>query len=1072
MVSSRRVLSVRSLFVVLGMVCVAATLGVFVGGTSLVTRAEDPTIRQSPLDTISTCPANAHATLTYQGIECKTTADTWRASDCDTPADCCDQGAFLRITPTGLTCTGYNNGSVGSTYDATTFCSDCCGASEFATITTLGLKCVGGTCSTSDNECTNSATPGCNTEIKRCVQCTKNSHCTGTSVFCDTDTNKCTSCTRDTEYVCDKNDNRVQHCRNANGDIVKTYPESCNADQTCSNGQCVCRPVDGTWSTLPAANTIACNTTRTATCTGASCGGTCPGDAPTVTGTKCSTGYSCTNTGCVAQCTHATKPATPTATAGNGRCTISAAESTTGYTYEYCKQIPNGYTCLSNNVFTNLTNDTTYAFKVRRKNDSGSCTNWAWSDSAVNCTPTASCAPTNGGYTATAASTIDCGTTHTETCTNPAPSCGGSACSTPAPTVDGTKCSAEQRCINGSCTTQCTPVNCTWGSYGDWSPDVSTKDCGTSFTQTATRSKTVTESCGGTCTGDNEKTQTATGTQCTGSNVCVSNTCCSHATQPLDPTVSAGDGTCSVSAADSITSGYEYEYRKDSGDWQESGEFSDLDNGKTYYFDIRRKNDSGNCQDWAVSPGFTSCTPGCESDCSCPYSSAYWTPASASDVACGTTETQRCVKGTTSCGAEEDCTGTAQTLTGTYCASGTCENGSCTTPCNNPDWETGSWSSSCSQGKQTRTVECKCDNGNIASNESLCTATKPNTEKCCSGHSGTCGSTNWWCEDSDTRKRCIQNGSCKYWEDETCEDNEQCSGGQCSALAGDDCEAKKVTWDTNCSTTLPKTGHNKSVDVTNTATGYTGTATFTCDDGDFVLSTSTTATCSVAGCTSHSDCSEGGLTTGGSDGEYCSACSGASSSTCSGTGTCKSCTWGDNWCSSDAEHVRRSCKVGTAIKRYGNVKSCSYGCFYQGFCNGCDISTDAGCSSGKKCYSYLFHFVSYCYSCVSHYNHSNTTADLGITCPTADKPFCDVVPYGPSECVECSGSSDCECIYDYDSSDPTKEDACSADKPYCVTNSAGRTSAVFSNTKCIECLYNSDCDWQNGERCFSTGRCG
>ena len=67
---------------------------------------------------------------------------------------------------------------------------------------------------------------------------------------------------------------------------------------------------------------------------------------------------------------------------------------------------------------------------------------------------TTSCSPVNSGWTVTAPSSVACGTTHTETCTNPSPRCGGSDCSGTASTVTGTYCS----------TGSCNGVSCSGGT--------------------------------------------------------------------------------------------------------------------------------------------------------------------------------------------------------------------------------------------------------------------------------------------------------------------------------------------------------------------------------------------------------------------------------------------------------------------------------------------------------------------------------------------------------------------------------------------------------------------------------
>ena len=104
-------------------------------------------------------------------------------------------------------------------------------------------------------------------------------------------------------------------------------------------------------------------------------------------------------------------------------------------------------------------------------------------------------------------------------------SSGPSTCTDTTQWIDckGTYCSSGA-CSNGSCSISCTPVNCSWGGWGGWSPSTSTQICGTSFTQTRTRSKTTTESCGGTCTGSSSQTQSATGTLCS-SGTCNGTSC-------------------------------------------------------------------------------------------------------------------------------------------------------------------------------------------------------------------------------------------------------------------------------------------------------------------------------------------------------------------------------------------------------------------------------------------------------------------------------------------------------------------------------------------------------------------
>ncbi len=85
-----------------------------------------------------------------------------------------------------------------------------------------------------------------------------------------------------------------------------------------------------------------------------------------------------------------------------------------------------------------------------------------------------------------------------------------------------------------------------------------------------------------------------------------------------------------------------------------------------------------------------------------------------------------------------------------------------------------------------------------------------------------------------------------------------------------------------------------------------------------------TAQCALkaGSCTRNGHCSVGGFTTGGSSGEYCSACD--RSHNCSGSGICTSCTWNDKWCHpTQIGKIYRSCKTGSDVRRYGFIETCS-----------------------------------------------------------------------------------------------------------------------------------------------------
>ena len=164
----------RGMLLALG-VALAAVLCAGVFGVS---EARDPTIRQSPLDAIVLCAADEYATITYQGVVCRSPSGGSWVNECNTLADCCSSGEFLKITPSGTACVSFADKS--STY--TTFCADCCGIEEFAVITTLGLRCAGAGC-TKDSECTNPLSY-CDPTVDRCVRCMQDSHCAGSENYC------------------------------------------------------------------------------------------------------------------------------------------------------------------------------------------------------------------------------------------------------------------------------------------------------------------------------------------------------------------------------------------------------------------------------------------------------------------------------------------------------------------------------------------------------------------------------------------------------------------------------------------------------------------------------------------------------------------------------------------------------------------------------------------------------------------------------------------------------------------------------------------------------------------------
>ena len=480
-----------------------------------ITHAKDPTIRQSPLSIVSVCPANAYATITYQGIECKATTDTW-ANECDIPDNCCNSGEFLRIHPeNGFICENFNE-NASSTH--TTFCADCCSASEFAAITTLGLKCVGASCTSSDT-CTGS-TPGCNTDINRCVQCTSNNHCIGDAI-CNATFNKCVTCTWDAQYTCVDN-STVKYCRTDNGLIGKEERLACAPNETCSNGSCIAHTCDYSPACSPlsqtetSSSTSNCGATRVNTRTTA-CNGNCTAwnYGTWSGGTQCSAGQTCSNGSCVtltcsSTCTcPVTRASWETSPAAN---TIACG---TTWTASTCSA---GTNSCGNTVpcTTAPTVSGTYCA-------SGTCVSDTCCDYSPACSPPLTQTDTNN------TDATNCGATRTGTRVTACPGgcgpwvygswSGGTTCSGATPycnwgscaqCAQHSHCSAGKICKAGSCANA--PSGCPCSGSTTRTCNTSTTNCGGTQTKSACPSCTW-----GSCTG---------GTACSGATpYCSSGSC-------------------------------------------------------------------------------------------------------------------------------------------------------------------------------------------------------------------------------------------------------------------------------------------------------------------------------------------------------------------------------------------------------------------------------------------------------------------------------------------------------------------------------------------------------------------
>ncbi len=184
----------------------------------------------------------------------------------------------------------------------------------------------------------------------------------------------------------------------------------------------------------------------------------------------------------------------------NLKSTINNNDVTTGHTYEYARSVNGTYSFQSSGEFENLTNNTAYTFKARRRKSTGSCQGWVESP-AVTCTPAASSTPTPSSCTAQTISNCALAAT-----------ASGSSSGTCATGYTG---SCSYTCSNGSWSqnsNSCTTPSCTTTLAATWTQP-SEVACGTTQTAVCT---TGTDSCGNTlqCPGS---AQSITGTKCTGS---------------------------------------------------------------------------------------------------------------------------------------------------------------------------------------------------------------------------------------------------------------------------------------------------------------------------------------------------------------------------------------------------------------------------------------------------------------------------------------------------------------------------------------------------------------------------
>ena len=272
--------------------------------------------------------------------------------------------------------------------------------------------------------------------------------------------------------------------------VSRTGTLSCSSGQSCSNGSCAADcdyfpSCSLTSQDCPSTSTCGDTRTRSTACTGG-----CTAWSACSGGTACSAGQVCVS----GQCQDCTSPNRFANGICGAPCPAQIISGCSLRTLQYGYYAPSSYaSCASGH-----TGSCSGAYQCTTSGGPFSVR-----DASLNtCT---ACTPVNGGWTATSysgygsctATTGSCGAgtksrTWSRTCTNPAPSCGGSTCSGLSSGTNSASCtvacSSGQTCSNNSCvaTATCTGgttiVGCVLSSGTTAHLGTKTGSCGSGYT--------------------------------------------------------------------------------------------------------------------------------------------------------------------------------------------------------------------------------------------------------------------------------------------------------------------------------------------------------------------------------------------------------------------------------------------------------------------------------------------------------------------------------------------------------------------------------------------------------------
>ncbi|MFP4402878.1 MAG: hypothetical protein ACLFPJ_00825 [Candidatus Woesearchaeota archaeon] len=321
-------------------------------------------------------------------------------------------------------------------------------------------------------------------------------------------------------------------------------------------------------------------------------------------------------------------------------------------------------------------------------------------------------------------------------------------------------------------------------------------------------------------------------------------------------------------------------------------------------------------------------------------------------------------------------------FTNQSCSVVICE--SCTSPCGNTviHGETDTCYERCSTSSETRT----CDDGSWNSSFSSGYTYSEENQNCNSCTLPWGGTISHGQSTTAYHSSSVPCGSSCTSQTRTCNDG-TLSGSydyqSCSVQACASCSSQTFSWGSGCSASISATNHGNTRTISNTVSGYTGSARYRCNDGSWTQEWETCSvsctpqTCSSLGysCGSHPDGCGGTLNCGGcNSGYYCES------------GICKTCTytcntWG-RWCYTDPFNYPYGDESKADYVYKSSYIVCTSPYTAGGYGRKCE-SWDSPCSCSNKCTQW----GRYCYTSADGSSAELVFSSDYVVCTAPDYPY-------------------------------------------------------------------------------------